>query len=37
MNIGQIDINDITPKSMKITWMGIDTTEDTGGDPAIYY
>jgi hypothetical protein len=37
MNVGQVAVNEITPKSMKVTWNGIETFEHTGGDPVVYY
>ena len=32
-----VSLNDINPKSIRLTWDGITTDAETGGDPAIYY
>jgi hypothetical protein len=37
MNTGTAAATEVLPKSMKITWNGISSVEDTGGDPVIYY
>ena len=37
MNTGAADAAEILPKSMRITWNGISSVEDTGGDPVVFY